>query len=144
MAIADVIRKRIRTNDVFARWGGEEFVILMAGAALDVAVSKAEAIREAIARLEFKEIGPVSCSFGVAQLQRRAPEAGRIRLGIKTGRAMKSLDTFRFTSPHRDAIEELDWSMGVMLDAGDRLAMTARDLAGIVEPAADQVAAQAQ
>ena len=43
----------------------------------------------------------------IAQLQRRAPEAGRIRLGVKTGRAMKSLDTFRFTSPHRDAIEEL-------------------------------------
>lgn len=41
------------------------------------------------------------------QLQRRAPEAGRIRLGVKTGRAMKSIDTFRFTSPHRAAIEQL-------------------------------------
>jgi len=41
------------------------------------------------------------------QLQRRAPEAGRIRMGIKTGRAMKSIDTFRFTSPHRKAIEQL-------------------------------------
>lgn len=71
VAIAEAIRKRIRANDVFARWGGEEFVILMAGAALNVAVSKAEAIREAINRLEFKEIGPVTCSFGVAQLQKR-------------------------------------------------------------------------
>ena len=41
------------------------------------------------------------------QLQRRAPEAGRIRLGVKTARAMKSIDTFRFTSPHKDAIEQL-------------------------------------
>jgi diguanylate cyclase (GGDEF)-like protein/PAS domain S-box-containing protein len=71
VGIADVIRKRIRTNDVFARWGGEEFVILMAGAALNVAVAKAEAIREAIARMAFKDIETVSCSFGVAQLQRR-------------------------------------------------------------------------
>ncbi len=71
VGIADTVRKRIRSNDVFARWGGEEFVILMAGAALNVAVSKAEAIREAISRLEFKDIGSISCSFGVAQLQRR-------------------------------------------------------------------------
>lgn len=43
----------------------------------------------------------------IAQLQRRPPEAGRIRLGVKTERAMKSIDTFRFTSPHKDAIEQL-------------------------------------
>ena len=41
------------------------------------------------------------------QLDKRAPEAGRIRLGVKAGRAMKSIDTFRFTSPHKDAIERL-------------------------------------
>ena len=37
----------------------------------------------------------------------RAPEHGRIRLGIKTERAMKSLDTFRFTSPDKKAIEQI-------------------------------------
>ena len=34
----------------------------------------------------------------------RTPEQGRIRLGVKTERAMKSLDTFRFTSPDREAV----------------------------------------
>lgn len=43
----------------------------------------------------------------IANLDRRAPEAGRIRLGVKTGRAMKSIDTFRFTSPYQDVIEDL-------------------------------------
>ena len=43
----------------------------------------------------------------LADLESRAPEAGRIRLGIKTAKAMKSLDTFRFTSPYRDCIEAL-------------------------------------
>lgn len=43
----------------------------------------------------------------IDQQRRRPPEAGRIRIGIKTGRAMKAIDTFRFTSPHKDAIEEL-------------------------------------
>lgn len=43
----------------------------------------------------------------IANLDRRAPEAGRIRLGVKTGRAMKSIDTFRFTSPYEDVIRDL-------------------------------------
>lgn len=43
----------------------------------------------------------------LAAIDRRIPEAGRIRLGIKDGRAMKSIDTFRFTSPHRDLIDGL-------------------------------------
>ena len=33
----------------------------------------------------------------LSNIDRRAPEAGRIRIGIKSGRAMKSIDTFRFT-----------------------------------------------
>ena len=37
----------------------------------------------------------------------RTPEHGRIRLGVKTERAMKSLDTFRFTSPDKEAIEQI-------------------------------------
>lgn len=43
----------------------------------------------------------------IDQQRRRPPEAGRIRIGVKSGRAMKALDTFRFTSPHKDAIDEL-------------------------------------
>ena len=37
----------------------------------------------------------------------RTPEHGRIRLGVKTERAMKSLDTFRFTSPDKEAIQQI-------------------------------------
>lgn len=48
----------------------------------------------------------------LADLESRAPEAGRIRLGIKTAKAMKSLDTFRFTSPYKDCIEALAHAYG--------------------------------
>ena len=37
----------------------------------------------------------------------RIPEQGRIRTGIKTERAMRALDTFRFTSADREAICQL-------------------------------------
>jgi len=43
----------------------------------------------------------------LSQLERRAPEAGRIRLGEKTAKAMRAIETFRFTSPHRSALEQL-------------------------------------
>jgi hypothetical protein len=43
----------------------------------------------------------------IAQLGSRPPEAGRIRLGVKAGKAMKSISTFRFTSPNREVIDQL-------------------------------------
>lgn len=35
----------------------------------------------------------------------RLPTCGRIRIGVKTGKAMKAIDTFRFTSPDKDLID---------------------------------------
>lgn len=43
----------------------------------------------------------------LSDLTRRPPEAGRIRLGEKTGSAMRSLDKFRFTSPDQTVISQL-------------------------------------
>ena len=48
----------------------------------------------------------------VASFGRRMVEHGRIRLGVKSGKAMKSIDTFRFTSPDRIAIEQLAEQFG--------------------------------
>lgn len=43
----------------------------------------------------------------IANLHRRIPEAGRIRFGVKTGRAMKALSTFRFTSHDEEALHQI-------------------------------------
>jgi len=43
----------------------------------------------------------------IAQLPVRLQEQGRIRIGVKTAKAAKALDTFRFTSPDEVAIREL-------------------------------------
>ena len=48
-----------------------------------------------------KDIVPIAKDYG------RIPEQGRIRLGVKTERAMKALDTFRFSSPDPGAIEAI-------------------------------------
>lgn len=40
----------------------------------------------------------------IQDIARRMPEAGRIRIGMKSGRAMKAIDTFRLTTPYQDVI----------------------------------------
>lgn len=43
----------------------------------------------------------------ISTIARRLPQAGRIRLGVRSGKAMKSIDTFRFTSQDRASIEQI-------------------------------------
>ncbi|MFH2124536.1 MAG: diguanylate cyclase [Pseudomonadota bacterium] len=63
------IQKRIRSVDVFARWGGEEFVLLLANTTLSVAVPIVEDILANIRLLDFAEVGEVTVSFGVTDYQ---------------------------------------------------------------------------
>lgn len=48
----------------------------------------------------------------IKSLQRRIPEAGRIRIGVKTATAMKAIDTFRFTSPDQAALDQVAAAYG--------------------------------
>jgi diguanylate cyclase (GGDEF)-like protein len=57
----------LRSTDLLARWGGEEFVILTPGSDGGMAYRAAEKLRSAIEQVKFDEIGTVTCSFGVAQ-----------------------------------------------------------------------------
>lgn len=43
----------------------------------------------------------------VRDLARRIPVGGRIRIGVKSGKAMKAIETFRFTSQNRPALDEI-------------------------------------
>ena len=46
--LAQLVEHEARGYDVFARWGGEEFVFLMRGAPLDAAVALAERVRKVV------------------------------------------------------------------------------------------------
>ena len=43
----------------------------------------------------------------ISNLARRIPEAGRIRTGVKSGKAMKALPNFRFTSHDEEALGQI-------------------------------------
>jgi len=67
--IAQIVSKRIRSSDIFARWGGEEFVLLLPDTSLAEAIGVANSLKDAINFEEFEQAGTVTCSFGVAILE---------------------------------------------------------------------------
>lgn len=64
----NLIQNIIRETDIFARWGGEEFVILLPNTDKDDALNLAERLRKGIEGHPFKGAGSVTCSFGVVKL----------------------------------------------------------------------------
>jgi diguanylate cyclase (GGDEF)-like protein len=72
VAVARLLMAACRTGDIAARWGGEEFIILLPETDAGQATQVAERLRERIARLPVGSPGQeivASASFGVAQRQ---------------------------------------------------------------------------
>lgn len=63
----EVLQNRIRRIDKLARWGGEEFVILLPETTINNAVTLAEDLRESLSKLEIEEVGRVTASFGIVE-----------------------------------------------------------------------------
>jgi len=101
--VAGILRKSIRTDDIAARFGGEEFVIVMVELPLEEALQRVELMRQSVENamplLPNGEHIKVTMSMGVAQrdvgdqdidvlVQRAdralylAKEAGRNRIGV--------------------------------------------------------------
>ena len=67
--LAFLVLNSIRETDFFARWGGEEFVILLPETAKDVAFYIAENLRKKIMKEVFTEVKNITISLGVAELK---------------------------------------------------------------------------
>lgn len=65
---SDAVRACIRSGDLFARVGGEEFVVVLHDISVDDALGMAERIRREVARQQIAEIAPdaITVSAGVA------------------------------------------------------------------------------
>ena len=64
-AIANLVQESVREVDVFARWGGEEFVILLPQTHCQEASALAERLRTLIYKESLKKEMDLTCSFGV-------------------------------------------------------------------------------
>jgi len=65
ITISTIVQQRIRECDIFARWGGEKFILLVPETDGKGTIELAESIRSIIAEFEFIHVGQVTCSFGV-------------------------------------------------------------------------------
>jgi diguanylate cyclase (GGDEF)-like protein len=68
-AVTALVKENIRTTDVAARWGGEEFMVLMPQSNINAAREAAEKLRLAIATHRFAEANELTASFGVAAFE---------------------------------------------------------------------------
>ncbi len=65
--LSNLVQSRLRITDMFGRWGGEEFMILLPDTSIEDAKLLSEALRESIEKMNFS-ICHINCSFGVATL----------------------------------------------------------------------------
>lgn len=64
--MSEMLRKK-RKIDILARWGGEEFIILLPETTQNEAVFLAERLRQCLNRIDIPNVGNVTASFGVAE-----------------------------------------------------------------------------
>lgn len=84
-ATANIISTNVRKIDLVARWGGDEFMILLPSTKLDQAVVLAEKIREKINNANLCDNLRVTASFGVAHMDHKGEP---MRLTISADNAL--------------------------------------------------------
>lgn len=83
--VAEVLRKHSREIDIPARWGGDEFLMLLTNTAKEDALKLAEKLRGLIAEQPDIKAFSVTASFGVAQLGK---DEDPMRLTIRADKAL--------------------------------------------------------
>lgn len=65
---ASLVISTVREADLFARWGGEEFVLLLRNAGCEEAYCVGEKIRNLLEGYTFNDVGTVTCSIGITEV----------------------------------------------------------------------------
>jgi diguanylate cyclase (GGDEF)-like protein/PAS domain S-box-containing protein len=67
--LATLISQEIRETDIFARWGGEEFIILLPETKNEEAIILAEEIMMSLSMYTFEQVGKITISIGISSIQ---------------------------------------------------------------------------
>ena len=74
-AVGGAIAQAVREDDVPARFGGEEFSVLLRNPSPDVAIEVAERVRRTVAQLDLTKVGVPSVSVSVGVAVARKPDS---------------------------------------------------------------------
>lgn len=67
ITLSTIVQQRIREKDVFARWSSEDFILLIPDDDKQGAAILAESIRSIIESFHFRNVGTLTCSFGITE-----------------------------------------------------------------------------
>lgn len=76
--VVKLIEDSCRRTDSFCRWGGEEFLLLLPETSLANAQLLADKIRQSISATDFKDVGRVTASLGVAGFSKDTPQVDEV------------------------------------------------------------------
>jgi diguanylate cyclase (GGDEF)-like protein len=92
---AALLRNLVRGDDIACRYGGEEFLLLMPDASIEITCRRAESLRNTVANLHVEHLGqplgPVTLSAGVAIF----PDHGQT-----TGSLLRAADQALYSAKH--------------------------------------------
>jgi len=67
--LTSIVKNNIRGDDIFIRWGGDEFILVIDHITAEKAIKIAEHLRHSIEQYIFDKVGQLTCSFGVSIYQ---------------------------------------------------------------------------
>lgn len=67
ISLTKIVSKNIRESDIFGRWGGEEFIIILPETSIEDAYIVAENLRKKVQNHNFEKVGSKTISLGVTQ-----------------------------------------------------------------------------
>ncbi|MDD5401347.1 MAG: diguanylate cyclase [Sulfurimonas sp.] len=67
VSVANSLKNSLREDDLVARWGGEEFVIMLKNVTLDEAKMIMEKVRESVQKIKINDTISITASFGLTK-----------------------------------------------------------------------------
>ena len=96
---ADVLKENVRKSDTLGRWGGDEFLIICPGVDEAGVTRLADKLREVLKSTSFRNIGPMTASFGVASYLEGDSETNLLQRADKE-LYLEKQEHHRMSSPH--------------------------------------------